>query len=178
MTVEHEFSNAVTFTLSYVGRRGYHLEQLANVNQLRPGTVQANPSSTNPDALRPYKGYSTIIEAQNTGGSFYHSMQANLKRRFTKGLLFGAAYTWSKSLDYGSSNGANITNAYDNSIMFGPSDFDTRHVLVMNYVWNIPFPTHSTNRLVRTTLGAWQFSGPIQPQSHRPPAHSPSQNLH
>src|SRR5437868_5827081 len=52
-TAEHEFSNVVTFTLSYVGRRGYHLEQLVNVNQLRPGTVQANPSSTNPVALRP-----------------------------------------------------------------------------------------------------------------------------
>jgi hypothetical protein len=177
MTVEHEFPASTTFTLSYVGRRGYHLEQLANVNQLRPGTVQANPSGTNPDALRPYKGYSTIIEAQNTGGSFYHSMQANLKRRFTKGLLFGAAYTWSKSLDYGSSNGTNITNAYDNSIMFGPSDFDTRHVLVMNYVWNIPYATHSTNTFVRTTLGDWQFSGTIQAQSGRPPSGAVSRNF-
>ncbi len=51
-----------------------------------PGTVQANPKGTNPDALRPYKGYSTIIEAQNTGGAFYHAMQANLKRRLTQGL--------------------------------------------------------------------------------------------
>ena len=177
MTVEHEFPEVATFTLSYVGRRGYHLEQLANVNQLRPGTVQANPSGTNPDALRPFKGYSTIIEAQNTGGSFYHAMQANVKRRLTKGFLFGVAYTWSKSLDYGSSNGTNITNAYDNSIMFGPSDFDFRHVLVMNYVWNIPYATHSTNRLVRTTLGDWQFSGTIQAQSGRPAPGNVSRNL-
>ena len=147
MTVEHEFTSIATFTLSYVGRRGYHLEQLANINQLQPGTVQANPKGTNPDALRPYKGYSTIIEAQNTGGAFYHAMQANLRRRMTNGFLFGAAYTWSKSLDYGSSNGTNIPNAYDNSIMYGPSDFDTRHVLVLNYVWNIPCATHATQRV-------------------------------
>lgn len=167
MTVEHEFPEIATLTLSYVGRRGYHLEQLANVNQLQPGTIQANPG-INPDALRPYKGYSTIIEAQNTGGSFYHSLQANLKRRLTKGLLFGVAYTWSKSLDYGSSNGTNITNAYDNSIMYGPSDFDTRHVLVTNYVWDIPYGSHASNRFVRTTLGDWQFSGVIQAQSGQP----------
>ncbi len=169
VTVEHEFPSIAVFTLSYVGRRGYHLEQLANVNQLQPGTIQVNPG-VNPDALRPYKGYSTIIEAQNTGGSIYHSFQANLKRRLTKGFLFGVAYTWSKSLDYGSSNGTNITNAFDNSIMYGPSDFDTRHVLVTNYVWDIPYGTHNPNRLVRSTLGDWQFSGTIQAQTGQPVA--------
>jgi hypothetical protein len=129
--------------------------------------VQAN-RGVNSDALRPFKGFSTIIAAQNTGGSFYHSMQANLKRRLTKGFLFGVAYTWSKSLDYGSSNGTNIPDAYDNSIMYGPSDFDTRHVLVTNYVWDIPYATHASNGFIRSTLGNWQFSGTIQAQSGRP----------
>jgi hypothetical protein len=178
MTVEQEFQKVGVFTLSYVGRRGYHLEQLANVNQLPLGTrnIAAN-KNINPDALRPYKGYSTIIEAQNTGGSFYHSMQANLKRRLTKGFLFGVAYTWSKSLDYGSSNGTNIPNAYDNSIMYGPSDFDTRHVLVTNYVWDIPYGTHASNPFLRTFIGNWQFSGTIQAQSGRPPSNGISRNL-
>ena len=176
-TVEHDFPSIATFSLSYVGRRGYHLEQLANVNQLLPGTVQANPKGTNPDALRPYKGYSTIIEAQNVGGAFYHAMQVNLKRRLMHGVLFGAAYTWSKSLDYGSSNGTNIPNAYDNSIMYGPSDFDTRHVLVVNYVWNIPFAANSSHGLVRGALADWQFSGTVQAQSGRPPSGTVSRNL-
>jgi hypothetical protein len=170
LSAEHEFTDVAVFTLSYVGRRGYHLEQLANINQLQPGTIQANPSVKNPDALRPFKGFSTIIEAQNTGGSFYHAMQAGLKRRLTKGLLFGAAYTWSKSLDYGSSNGTNIVNAYNNAIMYGPSDFDTRHVFVANYVWEIPFASHASNLFVRTLLGNWQTSGTIQMQSGRPPS--------
>jgi len=167
VTAEQEFDKVGVFTLSYVGRRGYHLEQLANVNQLQPGTIQANPG-VNPDALRPYRGYSTIIEAQNHGGAFYHSMQANLKRRMTNGFLFGVAYTWSKSLDYGSSNGTNIVNAYNNRIMYGPSDFDTRNVLVANFVWDIPYGTHASNAFVRTTLGNWQFSGTLQGQSGRP----------
>jgi len=177
LTFEHEFPSIAVFTLSYVGRRGYHLEQLANVNQLQAGTVQANPSGTNPDALRPYKGFSTIIEAQNTGGSNFHAMETNLKRRLTKGFLFGVAYTWSKSLDYGSSNGTVITNAYDNSIMYGPSDFDTRHVAVMNYVWDIPYGTHASSWAVRKMLGNWQFSGTIQAQSGRPPSGAVSRNL-
>jgi hypothetical protein len=168
MTVEQEFQKIGVFTLSYVGRRGYHLEQLANVNQLQPGTVQANPNIKNPDALRPYRGYSTIIEAQNVGGAMYHSLQANLKRRLTNGLLFGAAYTWSKSLDYGSSNGTSIPNAFSNKNFYGPSDFDTRHVLVINYVWDIPFAKNASNLFERTLLGNWQFSGTLQGQTGRP----------
>lgn len=172
VTVEHEFTNVAVFTLSYVGRRGYHLEQLANINQLQPGTLAPGSANLinkiNADSLRPYKGFSTIIEAQNTGGAFYHSMQANLKRRLTKGLLFGASYTWSKSLDYGSSNGTNIVDAYNNSRMFGPSDFDTRHVLVINYVYDIGIANHMSNLFGRTLLGNWQFSGTIQGQSGRP----------
>lgn len=172
LTVEHEFPKVAVFTLSYVGRRGYHLEQLANINQLPIGTLAPGSANLankiNADSLRPYKGFSTIIEAENTGGSFYHSMQANLKRRVTKGLLFGAAYTWSKSLDYGSSNGTNIVNAYDNSIMYGPSDFDYRHVFVFNYVYDIGFANGMSNVFGRTLLGNWQFSGTIQAQSGHP----------
>jgi Carboxypeptidase regulatory-like domain/TonB-dependent Receptor Plug Domain len=170
LTFEHEFPTIATLTMSYVGRRGIHLEQLGNVNQLQPGTVQANPTISNTDALRPYRGYSTIIEAQNLGGSNYHSLQVNLKRRLTAGLLAGVAYTWSKSLDFGSSNGTNVPNVYNTNINYGPSDFDTRNVMVLNYVWDIPFATHATNRLVRSTLGDWQFSGIIQAQSGRPPS--------
>jgi hypothetical protein len=168
LTAEHEFTSVGTFTLSYVGRRGYHLEQLGNINQLQPGTIQANPTIKNPDALRPYKGFSTIIEAENNGGAIFHSLQANLKRRLTKGLLFGAAYTWSKSLDFGSSNGTSQPNAFSNRNFYGPSDFDTRHVLVINYVWDIPFANNASNLFARTMLGNWQFSGTIQGQTGRP----------
>ena len=168
LTFEQDFPRIATLTMSYVGRRGIHLEQLGNVNQLLPGTVQANPAISNADALRPYRGYSTILEAQNLGGSNYHSLQANVKRRLTRGFLFGVAYTWSKSLDYGSSNGTNVPNVYDISPLYGPSDFDTRHVMVLNYVWDIPYGTHSTHALLRSTLGDWQFSGTIQAQSGRP----------
>jgi hypothetical protein len=52
--------------------------------------------------------------------------------------------------------------------MFGPSDFDTRHVFVSNYVWDIPYASHASNIFVRTLLGDWQTSGTIQMQSGRP----------
>jgi hypothetical protein len=169
MTVEHEFTNFAVFTLSYVGRRGLHQEQLINRNQLQPGTaIDPANRGVNPDALRPFRGFSIINEARNDGSSNYHSLQANVKRRLTKGTLFGVAYTWSKNLDFGSATGTSQPNAYSNRNFYGPSDFDTRHVLVINYVWDIKYGNSMSNVFARGLLSDWQFSGIIQGQSGRP----------
>lgn len=168
VTAEQEFSGLGVLTLAYAGRRGLHLEELLNVNQLQPGTVQANPTIKQADFLRPYKGFSNIAQATNGGASIYHSLQANLRRRLTKGLLFGVAYTWSKSMDFGSSNGTNLPNAYDKSIYYGPSDFDRRHVFVSNFVYNINQFDHSSHLASRALLGDWQFSGTLQAQTGGP----------
>lgn len=168
VTVEQEIQNFATFTLSYVGRRGLHLQYLGNLNQLQPGTVQANPSVTAPDALRPYRGFSEILQITNGGRSMYHSMQVGLKRRLTKGFLFGVAYTWAKSTDFGSDQSTELPNFYDLHSFYGPSDFDVRNTLVVNYVWNIPFANHASNWIERSALGNWQLSGTTQAQSGEP----------
>ena len=90
------------------------------------------------------------------------------RRRLTHGLLFGVAYTWSKSQDFGSSNGTNLPNAFDKSIYYGPSDFDRRHVFVSNFVYNIDQFDHSSHLANRAALGNWQFSGTLQAQTGGP----------
>jgi hypothetical protein len=168
VTVEQDIPKLATLTMAYVGRRGLHLSQLENINQLQPGTVQANPGVVAPDALRPYQGFSTILQDTNGGRSMYNSLQANLKRRLTKDLSFGVAYTWSKSTDFGSSYGYELPNYYDPRPNYGPSDFDIRNILVANYVWNIPYGATAGNALVRAALGNWQLSGVTQAQTGVP----------
>ena len=167
-TVEQEIPNFATVTTAYVGRKGIHLQQLENINQLRPGTTQANPGVQQPDALRPYRGYASIIQDPDKGSSIYNALQVDLKRRLTKGFLFGVAYTWAKSLDSGSDQTYLLPNYYDPSGNWGPSDFDIRNTLVVNYVWDIPFASHAPNRLVQHTLGNWQVSGTTQAQTGEP----------
>ncbi|WP_419806925.1 carboxypeptidase regulatory-like domain-containing protein [Terriglobus sp.] len=166
-TVEQEFKDIGVLTMAYAGRRGVHLEELLNINQLQPGTVQANPGIQQ-DALRPYKGFSNINQATNGGASFYNSLQLNLRRRLSKGLLFGVAYTWSKSTDFGSGNGTNLPNAFDKNIYYGASDFDRRHVFVANLVYNIDQFSRSSNGFARTILGRWQVSSTLQTQTGAP----------
>ncbi len=165
--MEQELPNIGTVTIGYVGRKGIHLTQLDNVNQLQPGTVQSNPANVQPDALRPYKGFASILQDTNAGSSIYNGLQVNLKRRLTKGFLFGVAYTWSKSMDYGSNAGYELPNVYDHTPNWGPSDFDIRNVAVVNYVWNLPY-NGGTSRLMRGALGNWQVSGLTQLQSGEP----------
>ena len=166
LTVEHELNNLGVMTLSYAGRRGLHLEELININQLQPGTTLATANAgINENALRPYKGYYTINQATNEGASSYHSLQANLRRRMTKGLTFGIAYTWSKSLDFGSSNGTKLPNTFNQNLMWGRSDFDRRHVFIANVVYDIGQFNHSSNLLARGALGHWQVSGTLQGQT-------------
>ena len=165
--VEQDIPNFATFTLAYVGRRGLHLQQLEQLNQLQPGTVQANPGITT-DALRPYRGFSSILQIDNRGSSIYNAMQLNLKRRLSHGLLFGVAYTWSKSMDFGSDQSYQLPDYYNPSIDYGPSDFDIRNSLVVNYVWDIPYGNNFGNRFVKGTLGNWQLSGTTQAQTGEP----------
>ncbi|WP_047492007.1 carboxypeptidase regulatory-like domain-containing protein [Terriglobus sp. TAA 43] len=172
-TIEQELKQLGVLTLSYGGRKGIHLEELLNINQLQPGTLflasSLLPGSTttkkNTDSLRPYQGYNAINQATNGGASNYNSLQVNLRRRLTNGLLFGIAYTWSKSLDFGSSNGTKLPNTFDKNLMYGRSDFDRRHVFIANVVYNIDQFNHSSYFINRAVLGHWQISGTLQAQT-------------
>ena len=78
--------------VTYVGRRGLYNVRERDINQLLPGTVQANPG-VNVAALRPYKGYGVIRLSENAASSKYHSLQISADRRYTNGFKFGVAYT-------------------------------------------------------------------------------------
>lgn len=165
-TFEREIGFDTLVEIGYVGRRGLHAQRERNINQLQPGTLQANPG-VNADFLRPYKGYGIIRSTNNDANSTYNGLQFGLNRRFNKGLLFGLAYTLSKSSDDGSAQRDVVPNAYDVSNLWGPSTFDRRHVAVVNIVYQLPiFNDKST--LAGKLLGGWTVSAISQWQSGTP----------
>jgi hypothetical protein len=82
---------------------------------------------------------------QSVFNSIYHSLQTKLTHRLSHGLQVQAAYTWSHAIDnsvdpIAPAVGArtfprNSRNLAENR---GNSDNDTRHVGVINYVWELP----------------------------------------
>lgn len=167
-TFEREIGFNTTLELGYVGRRGLHGQRERNINQLLPGTTGlAANKGVNADALRPFKGYGPIRSTNNDANSIYHGFQVGLTRRFTQGFSFGFAYTFSKSLDDGSAQRDVIPNAFDASQLWGPSDFDRRHVVVINAIYEIPF-FQNRSGFTRQLLGGWRISAVSQFQTGTP----------
>ena len=154
------------------GARGLHNGRVFDINQPPPGALQANPGK-NVNYLRPYKGYAAIQQEQSNGNSMYNSMQVSWNRRFTAGSLFGVSYTWSKSMDNSSNYRDIVPDTYNTNNLWGPSEYDTRHIVIINYLYDLPF-FKGQNNLAGRLLGGWQLSGSTQFQTGNPAASEPT----
>ncbi|MGE0100882.1 MAG: carboxypeptidase regulatory-like domain-containing protein [Blastocatellales bacterium] len=157
--------------VSYVGSMGHHLPRYRQINSTPFGSAflpenqdptkakTTNGSNALPDVLyRPYPGYGNIRYAEFAENSNFHSMQLSLNRRFSRGILISANYTWSKALGITSgdeSGGVRIDG--NDRINYGRQDFDRTHNLVFNWVYELP--KFTSNRLIGYAANNWQLSG-------------------
>ncbi len=108
----------------------------------------------------PYRGYGTITSKEDSAVSSYHSLQINFRHAFSHGLTFQSAYTWSHAID--DSTSTFFRTGVDDSHLSrwrATSDLNRTHMLVMNYVYDLPFFRSSGHALVRGGLGGWTVSG-------------------
>jgi len=167
-TFEREVGFGTTVDVGYVGRRGLRLQREMNINQLPAGTLfDPQFAGLNPNQLRPYLGYGPIRETSNTGNSMYNGLQIEVNRRFSKGLSFGATYTYAKSMDNGSTYQYLLPNTYNDTTTWGPSDFDIRNMVVLNAIYDLPF-LRNNRALPGKLLGGWELSSVIQFQTGVP----------
>jgi hypothetical protein len=108
----------------------------------------------------PYRGYGTIASREDSGISAYNSLQVNFRHAFNHGLTFQTAYTWSHAIDDSSSSySAGSVDDYHLSRWRATSGFNRTQILVMNYVYELPFFKNAPSALARRTLGGWQITG-------------------
>jgi hypothetical protein len=100
--------------------------------------------------------FGSIYPADNMGNSNYNSLQVSAEKRASHGLQFRAAYTFSKSFDYGSSFEDTI-NPIDFRRGYSLSQFDARHRLVFSYIWELPAP--KWNGAGGKLTDGWSVSG-------------------
>jgi len=100
--------------------------------------------------------FSNIFSEDTIAHSNYNSLQAMLQKRYSHGLQFQAAYTYSKSLDNASSFESSL-NPIDFNSTYGPSLYDARHRFVLSYVWDLPIPKY--DGVKGKILNGWQTSG-------------------
>ena len=165
-TVERELFWKSLLSVGYVARRGLHLQRESDINQPTLATAAANPG-VNLNAIRPFKGFGSIRETDNVANSRYSSLQIAWNRRFSNSLQFGVSYTLSKSMDNGSNQRDVVPDTYDTSMLWGPSEFDARHIVIINYLYQLPF-FRAQKGFAGKALGGWQISGITQFQTGLP----------
>ena len=111
----------------------------------------------------------------NTAESWYHSLQTQLDKRFSRGLSAGVHYTWSRFEDTASeifnpSTGevAVAQDSFDLRGREGRSSYDRPHRLAGNFVWELPVMRERAAGLVGKMLGGWQVSSFFTFQSGAP----------
>lgn len=180
LTIEREFPGNTVFSLGYIGAMGRHLYRGYDANFITAAGQAACAASAACKAnasiqhfLFPANslfGNSNIfggVGQQHTDGtSNYNSLQANINKGLTHGLTMIVSYTWSHSIDNGSSlensgfggtsRGINILNP---ALNVGDSAFDARQRLVLGYTYNVPSLHHLVSWAPDKIFGGWKVTG-------------------
>ncbi len=168
-TYQRQLASDTTVEVGYVGSTGNYLSRERDLNQLPTGTTfLASSAGANVNYLRPYKGYANIPMLEHSGRSEYQGLQVEVNRRFSKGLLYGFAYTFSKLMDNNSGPRDGFMDVYNQQLNWGKSSNDVRHVAISNFVYELPFFAGSDSRALKAVAGGWQVSGVIQFQTGAP----------
>lgn len=152
-TVQRQLSSDLVVEAAYVGTKGTKLPRSDVINSPRPGPGPIQPR-------RPFQGFATFFVREARMTSIYHGLQLKADKRFSRSHSFLASYTFSKSLDTGSSSFGGGGNSSDNAqdsddikAERGRSAQDSRQVLTLSYI--LEFPWLKRNPV----LGGWQLAG-------------------
>jgi len=131
----------------------------------------AGATVANTQQRRPYADFGEILNAPSDGTSSYNSLQLAIERRVARSVSFEANYTWSKSIDIGSTDAepGQGTPIIPTSLSAnrGLSDFDHMHRFVASWVGALP-RLQQKSAWIRSTIGGWESTGILTLQSGSP----------
>lgn len=190
-SVERQIARDWFVDLAYVGTKGTRLRSTIDDNQARlatsrhpitipyacgggPGSCTIKDSTLENSAARaPYLGINSanFEDFPPSSDSHYNSLQATLGHRFSGGLHFQGAYTYSNSIDDASTASvafiARVNDQLNPRASRGLSDFDHRHRFVSSALYELP-TVAGGSKLLKATLGGWAVSTVITLQSGAP----------
>ena len=182
-SVQHQVTNTIAATVSYVGNKGTHTfvadNPAYNINnptvanylpgcQLLSGSFTAPdpaicPNGALPQVLRKpfYLAYGwtqSLDFLGNNADSNYNSLQITVDKRFASGLLFQSSYTFQHANNYDPTY-YNI----DPKVNYGPSSDYRNHVFIFTEVYQLPFGRGkrfggSLSRAADALIGGWSIN--------------------
>jgi hypothetical protein len=167
-SVQRQLSHGIVAEVAYVGNLGRHLLRAPDINQIPFALFAANAqlptaSQLPQAALRPYLGYSSILQYNSDSTMNYHALQTYVSKR-AGNLFMTASYTFAKALGDTSGEGDNPEQYLNRHFNYGPTSFDRRHVFILTYVWSLP-RLQNWNPALRGAFGSWMLNGIVRLQT-------------
>src|SRR6185436_9253516 len=171
LTVEREVVGNTIVRLGYVGTKATHLKTEYDQNPpIYDSKLTLAQNRATIDDRRPIKDFLTISRWMHGLNSSYHALQASADKRYSRNFTISASYTWSKNLDYASSNGFGGSRGVNNPFNFffsrGNSDYTRTYRFVNSFVWDVPRLKGKPK--ADAILGSWRLSSIITLMSGRP----------
>jgi len=176
-SVQREIFPKTVVEARYVGTAGHKLFRAEDINR-QPGSLLPKGVTVTDNFGRKLTGmggrlnqnFGRLRNWQNSVSSNYSSLQASVKHQMSHGVLFNVDYTYSHSIDNGSTwhSGATTANGTAAGEGFttdqtlpgldrGNSIYDIRHRLVLNYVWQLP--GQNLKGAAGAIVGGWSLNG-------------------
>jgi hypothetical protein len=159
VNVQQELGRDLVLQIGYVGSGGRRLYYPLNINLPTPGAGAINPR-------RPIAGYGAAYVWGPFVNSNYNGLLVQLERRFSNGLSFLGAYTWSHSIDStGANQDADVSpqNPRNLAAERGNSNFDVRQRVSLSGTYELPFghgrPLLANSKIGNLFAGGWEVSG-------------------
>jgi hypothetical protein len=200
--VQQQITANTALTVGYVGNHGYHELVGVDANEpfpvvcpnpqcptTYPGTFPAGIAGTPVPAGTYYVPTSTKANPviNNTwtyfseGDSSYNALQVDLNHRFSSGFSIRGVYTWSKTIDDGSSLNATtsggepalVSNPFNLRADRGLANFDVRNVAAVNASYALPFGPGkhfqtATSGIVNALASGWTINSVLTMQGGFP----------
>ncbi len=163
--IEHQFGNTGSVQAQYVGTRAVDQPYLTQVNGYQsvcPGCFAPFPYGQPTDPR-----FGAVTQLSTGASSNYNGLQLTAMKHMGHGLQGQVNYTWSHCLDTVSNGGflqfsaGGILSPLPGDLRrdYGPCDYDIRHNLNAQYVYELPIKVKS--RELGLALNGWQVSGTV-----------------
>lgn len=174
LDIQNQVGKTFMFEAAYLGNKGTHLDRVLSLNPWQAGTTPFASRARFP-LFGDLKSFGS-----STGSSSYHALMLKSQWRYSHGLTFESAYTFSKAIDDSSntfiqeagSRSPNDPNNLDAEKAL--ANFHQRHRFVLSYVYELPFGpkrfflSEPRSSFAQKLLEGWNISGIVTLASGHP----------
>jgi hypothetical protein len=163
--LEHQFGTTGNIRAQYVGTRAVNQPYLTQVNGYQ--SVCQGCFAPFPYAQSADPRFGAVTQFSAGANSHYNGLQMSAMKRLGHGLMGQINYTWSRCMDTVSNGGflqfsaGGILSPLPGDLArdYGPCDYDIRHNLTAEYVYELPIKVRSHQ--LGYALKGWQISGTV-----------------